>query len=138
MGKMYLLSRIGWEYDDNFYFKDGSKDPIEIYTIFEIAELALKNAEIARARKELAESSGSFISNYTYNYDKPILTRSFKRKCKEEYNISFHRDDPCPFTEGYKSLMDAVSPSTPDEFYIEFLEICKVNFYEIIEIEVIA
>lgn len=134
MGSMYLVVELGWEYDDNYYFKTDSTIPVEIYTMLELAEMGLERLTVKHVRSGLLQSSASFVSNFTANYDRPILDEDWAAECETKYNIKF-TEEHIPYTVGRK---DSVAELTPDSFYLEFIDQCDIRFYEIVEIEVVA
>lgn len=62
---VYLLNEVGWEYNDNYYDRDGEK-PIEAYSTREKAqkECDTRNAKARLKNDYLVDDEGQPIKEY--------------------------------------------------------------------------
>lgn len=141
--KMYIVTRVGWEYNDEYYYRSesGAGDPVEAFTLEELAHESCKLKHVSLLKEDLARSSSEYIANYISRggYSTAEFDDEWIEKCGAEYNIEFvpsdyNDEDLYPRTVGE----DDVNPSTSDQFYIEFLERSNVVHFEVVEVDWVA
>ena len=137
---IYVITRIGWDYDDNYYYRSGnSGDPVEAYTLKELAEEAALDKEIAVVRDLL--SKGDSVTNLYRTEEEidPDDHREWILECKEKYNISFD-EYMSPYVEGMKSKRgrNVVPVETNNQFYIDYIRHLGLSFFEVVQVDFVA
>lgn len=123
---VWIINRIGWEYDDSNYYKSESGGtPYQAYTDREIALSFLKDIEARELRSVGQNLLSDFIRSDDYRAD---LAEDLESLCKIlhlKYN-----DGEISFSKPFHQYSDEELRSIADAFY--------VSFYELVEVELVA
>lgn len=141
---IYIVSEIGWDYDDNYYYRtgNGATHPVEAYLIEELAQEAAMQKEVDFISKLLV--AGDSVVRL-YKQDEELEYHDHKEwieECERKYNISFDEYlNPYVIGEGGKKSKNfrGLSPSdTPRQFYVDYINHFEFEFYEVVKVELLA
>ena len=121
--KVWVISRYGWEYDDSRYYRPESEGsyPVSAFTIPELAKRICDEKNVAELRSMGISGLSDYIESYDYN---------FKDEDFKEFAESHFLDEGLDFTK---------SPSEIEEtILLEIMDYFHLNFYEVIEVELLA
>lgn len=131
MKNIFLVQQIGWDYDDNYYFRNGGSSPHKSYSSIELAEIAMKELNIKEFLYLLQQDSiQDYLGSESCFEDfKESLTNLFK----DHPNISKLSDD----WDSFYDLLDNEDYVLSEKQISEMQELFDLNFYEIVEVEFI-
>jgi len=137
---IYIITEIGWDYDDKYYYRSGNAgNPVEAYTLKELAEEAALNKEIAFVKDLL--SKGDSVTNLYRTEEEidPDDHREWILECKERYNISFD-EYMCPYVEGKRSRFgrNVVPVEADNQFFIDYISHLGLSFFEVVQVDFVA
>lgn len=126
---VWVINEVGWEYDDSNYYRVDGVKPFQAYTDFEIANAFLKEKK-ADTIRSLNDDIFGYIDEYSIN---EVINNkeSLERIAKIGINIS---DDACYSKPTFIKNMNEYT----DEELIEVAEIFSIEFYSLMEVELIA
>lgn len=133
-GKMsrsvWVINGIGWEYDDNNYYKSGGGRPLQAYTDKEIALSFWRELEAGEIRSVGNTFFRDFVSEYMLTelsaiYDSDDLSATLK-----DLEVNHDGDGDFSFAKSVHSYSD--------EKLLNIAKIFGVQFYELIEVELVA
>ena len=128
MSKVYVISELGWEYDDNNYYRSdsGGGSPIVAYRSWEKAEQACKQKNINFFKDYL--SSGEIKDYYCYRED---LISDEGEKIQQIFAKFFG----CSVTNWYENDVELAIKPTPKEWE-ELYDCFSVEWFQVTEINV--
>ncbi len=132
MKNIFLLQRIGWDYDDNYYFRSEGSSPEKSYSSIELAEAALKRLELEYFMQRLECEDVEY-----YLYDENDLNKykeQLSEILKDHPNISKLSGDSDEWDSFYSLLSDEDYEVSEDQI-LEIQKVFGLNFYEIVEVE---
>jgi hypothetical protein len=121
--KIWVVSRYGWEYDDSRYYRpesDGTT-PVAACTFAEMAHNICKERNIIELRDLGSDGLKDYISSYDIDFGDDEL---------REFLESHFLDDNLEFTVSMREI--------PENILLEVMEKFSLNFYEVIEVELLA
>jgi hypothetical protein len=121
--KIWVVSRYGWEYDDSRYYRpesDGTT-PVAACTFAEMAHNICKERNI----RELRDLGSCGLKDYISSYDIDLDDNE-----SQEFLKSHFLDDDLDFTLSPREI--------PEDILLEVMERFSLNFYEVIEVELLA
>jgi hypothetical protein len=129
---VYVLTEVGWEYDDNYYYKTGGGLPRLVFSDLEIAKD--HRMELERSRVRLFKNDYfDYLEGFRYGLDmaKHIIEKMSSGPQSDMLKelIKF-KGEQISFLKDIKDYSDSEL-----DFIIEFFEI---KFYEVIEVEFAA
>lgn len=128
MTKLYIISEIGWDYDDNNYYRSDGVYPSKAFRSKQKAIEELDKMSLQRFKSSFDE-----ISNYGYDNDRfnsnlaqkyKIFEKLFELSLEEWLTKSSNQD-----------FVDWVVEPT-EEDWKQLYECCYVDWYSIAEIDV--
>jgi len=129
---VYVLTEVGWEYDDNYYYKTGGGLPRLVFSDLEIAED--HRMELERSRVRLFKNDYfDYLEAFRYGGD---MTSHVIEKMNSGPQSDMLKElikfkgEQISFLKDIKDYSDSEL-----DFIIEFFEI---QFYEIVEVEFAA
>lgn len=138
--KMYIINELGWEYNDEYYYRSGSGGgaATEAYTDYDLAIISAQKKTAAEMRERFEKDALGYVeSHMTYGGNECFdLDPLWVAKCKNIYNIEFkegYNDIMYPTTIGKNTVVDA-----PDDFYIEFADQADFKLFEVTEVVLVA
>lgn len=129
MKNIFLLQRIGWDYDDNYYFRSEGSSPEKSYSSIELAEAALKCLELKYFMQRLEYED---IQYYLYDED------DFNKYKNQLSEVLKDHPDLSNLSDKWSSFYSLINEEDYEVSEDQILEIQKVfglNFYEIVEVE---
>ena len=123
VAKVWIISRYGWEYDDSRYYRPESDGgyPVSAFTFPELAMKFCDEKNIAEMRAMGTTGLGDYVSSWDHD------------KEDEDYK---------QFLESHfldQDLEYQKPPSEIDEkIIVEILNYFRLNFFEVIEVELLA
>ena len=125
MDKIYLVCEVGFDYDDNNYYRNGDGGlPRTAYTSLEKAVEACDKLNV-QAFKNLVETSE--IGDYTDEY-RLSPNEDFEKLCKKYFNLSV-AEVLCE-----RNLELVVEPS--EEEWLQLFNYFNLDFYEVHTVDV--
>lgn len=121
--KVWIISRYGWEYDDSRYYRPESDGgyPVSAFTIPELAKKICDEKNVSEIRAMGISGLTDYVESYDYN---------FRDEDFKEFAESHFLDESLDFTK---------SPSEIEEsILVEIMDYFHLNFYEVIEVELLA
>ena len=121
--KVWVISRYGWEYDDSRYYRPESDGgyPVSAFTFPELAKKLCNEKNLAEMRAMGTRGLGDYVSSW--DYDK-------EDEDHKEFLRSHFLDQDLDYQK---------SPSEiDDQILIEIMNYFHLNFYEVIEVELLA
>ena len=122
MSSVYILAEIGWEYNDEYYYRsyNGGSHPLTVYRSEKAATEACQEKNVAHFKSLVHD--GDTLMGYLGedNCD------DFVEYVKEVGGVV--EDDWGPFV---KSLPDNLS----DAQYVQMMKLSGLSFYEVLEVE---
>ena len=122
-GRVWIITRYGWEYDDSRYYRPESDGghPVSAFTFPEIAKKICDEKNVAEIRSMGCRGLSEYVDGYGYTSD------------SEEYAVfleSHFLDEDLDFIK---------SPSEiSEEILVEIMDYFHLNFYEVVEVELLA
>lgn len=129
--KLYVVSRLGWEYDDNYYHQpeSGGGDPVVAYRSKKKAEEAAVNSNIAELKQRFTQGDlGGYAGEegwtglIGYRSSVEPLFQLF-----DEYDVIVTDKDSVEYT-----LPDS---GPPDEFFQKLNALINMFWFSVSEIE---
>lgn len=125
---IWIANRIGWEYDDNYYYKSEYSEgrPAFAYTDQKIAEDFVRDLNIQEIK-----SLGPRVFDYVrrddleYNHSEESLARfdeDYGIDLSDRYEITFSRE------------MDQYT----DDDLLKIADVCNILFYELVEVSLVV
>lgn len=123
---MWLVMNVGWDYDDNYYYRSDNGSPNCLFTDRVIAENFLVEMEL----KQLKEDGFYILSQVTSDSSMDISDSEAAdlRKRLKELGIEVYQHRQTSFKK-------EVSEYSDDEL-IEIMKIFNFNYYELVEVEI--
>jgi hypothetical protein len=123
-GKVYIVSEIGFEYDDNHYYipESGGMNPRKAFASKEKAEAYIEQQNFERFK---ALWDGCYFKDYQCNMFDDSNSK-FKELCKE-----FEVDQGLFESYGNEDL-----PELEDKDLLKFFKLFELKFFEMSEIEI--
>jgi hypothetical protein len=120
MAKIWIITRTGWEYDDSRYYRPESSGntPVSAFTFPGLAKKFCDEKNL----EEFRDLGSRGISEYVDYYDIDDEMREF---CKN-HNL----DESLEFT--------IPSEDISDECAIQIMEKFDLNFYEVVQVDLLA
>ena len=121
--KVWVISRYGWEYDDSRYYRPESDGgyPVSAFTFPELAKKFCDEKNVAEMRAMGTTGLGDYVSSWHYD--------------KED-------KDHSQFLESHFLDQDLEYQKPPheidDQILVEIMSYFHLNFYEVIEVELLA
>jgi hypothetical protein len=121
--KVWVISRYGWEYDDSRYYRPESDGgyPVSAFTFPELAKRICDEKNVTEMRAMGVSGLADYVSSWDYD--------------KED-------EDHKQFLESHfldKDLEYQKHPSEiEDKVLIEIMSYFNLNFFEVIEVELLA
>jgi hypothetical protein len=122
-GRVWIISRYGWEYDDSRYYRPESDSgyPVSAFTFPEIAKKLCDEKNVAEMRSMGIGGLDEYVEGYNYP------------SSEEEYSLFLEAhflDDDLSFTKPLSEISDQILVEVMDYFHLAF--------YEVIEVELLA
>ena len=121
--KVWIINRYGWEYDDSRYYRPESDGgyPVSAFTFPELAKKLCDEKNVAEMRAMGTSGLGDYVSSWDYDREdeehKAFLESHFLDS-DLDYQKSPHEID--------------------DQILVEIMNYFNLNFYEVIEVELLA
>lgn len=121
--KVWVISRYGWEYDDSRYYRPESEGsyPVSAFTIPELAKRICDEKNVAEIRAMGSRGLDDYVSGWDYNSE----DEEYK-----EFLESHFLDSDLEFTKPPHEISDQI--------LVEIMNYFHLNFYEVIEVELLA
>jgi len=125
-GSIWIANNIGWEYDDNYYYRSEYHDgrPAFAYTDQKIAEDFVKDLNIREIRS-LGDRFFDYVRPDDVGYSDEEKALFYK-----EFGIDYSNQYPLTFSTPMEELSD--------EKLIKIAEFFNVIFYELVEVSLVA
>lgn len=128
---IWIVNRIGWEYDDSTYYRSesGGGQPYHAYTDFEIAKSFLGQLEGDSFRTE-----GAYIFDY-------VSVENIKYRYSDENDYAEMIEAAKKvglWYNGYEFKFIKEPYSYSDEEAKEILNFLEVEFFTLVEVELVA
>lgn len=122
-GRVWIISRYGWEYDDSRYYRPESDGgyPVSAFTFPEIAQKICDEKNVAEIRGMGSRGVSDYINGWDYSSDDD--------EYKEFLESHFLNDD-----------LEFLKPTSEieDSILIDIMNYFHLNFYEVIQVELLA
>ena len=119
--KIWIISRTGWEYDDSRYYRpesDGSH-PVSAFTFPELARQICDEKNAAEMRDIGSRGVGDYVDRWDIDSD-----------ADKEFQKDNFLDEDFEFTKPISEI--------PDEILIRVMNHYNMNFYEVIEVDLLS
>ncbi len=130
MSKLYLIGKVGYEYNDEIYHRPyntkGLVEPDILYKDEDKAERICMERNIDELKRE-------DLHGYGYEADDVFLYSPLSRLAKK-YNIDLVDDEMEHQEQVFKKLLRVVD----EEDLPVLIDTCKIKFYEVYEVELVA
>lgn len=122
-GRVWVISRYGWEYDDSRYYRPESDGgyPVSAFTFPELAKRFCDEKNVAELRALGSRGLNEYIDGYNY----PSDDESYRLFLKSHF-----LDEDLEFIKPPSEISD--------EILVEVMDYFHLNFYELIEVELLA
>lgn len=123
--KIWVVSRIGWEYDDSRYYKPESEGsyPVAALTLEELANEICKEKNASELRSLGSRGLSDYIDSYDYRVD-------FDDEENKKFFNSHYLDEELEFIIPMSEISN--------ETLLEVISYFGINFYEVIEVDLLA
>jgi hypothetical protein len=121
--KIWIVSRLGWEYDDSRYYRpesDGSQ-PVAAFTFPELAAQICDEKNVA----EIRSFGTKGLSDYVDRWEMVV---------ESEETIKFLEDN---FLDENFEFTKPVSEIS-DEILLRVMDFANISFFEVIEVDLLA
>lgn len=121
--KVWIISRYGWEYDDSRYYRPESEGsyPVSAFTFPELAKKLCDEKNVNEMRAMGTRGLDEYVSSWDYGSE----DEDYK-----EFLESHFLDSGLEFTK-HPSEID-------DQILVEIMDYFNLNFYEVVEVELLA
>jgi hypothetical protein len=123
IAKVWIISRYGWEYDDSRYYRpesDGSR-PVSAFTFPELASRLCDEKNVAEMRAMGVSGLADYVSSWDYD----------KEDEDHKQFLEAHFLDGDLEYQKHPSEID-------DQILVEIMNYFHINFFEVIEVELLA
>ena len=121
--KIWIVSRLGWEYDDSRYYRpesDGSQ-PVAAFTFPELAAQICDEKNVA----EIRSLGTKGLSDYVNRWEMEV---------ESEESMKFLEDNFLDRDFEFTKPMSEVS----DEVILRVINFVNISFFEVIEVDLLA
>jgi hypothetical protein len=121
--KIWIVSRLGWEYDDSCYYRpesDGSQ-PVAAFTFPELARQICNEKNIAEVRSLGTSGFSDYVDRWDMDLQSEGSTKFLEDNFLDE-NFEFIR----PVSE------------ISDEILLRVMDFANISFFEVIEVDLLA
>jgi hypothetical protein len=121
--KVWIISRYGWEYDDSRYYRPESDGghPVSAFTIPELAKKICDEKNVTEMRAMGVSGLGDYVSSWDYNREDEEFM---------EFTQSHFLDEDLNYQKPPSEI--------DDQILVEIMEYFNLNFYEVVEVELLA
>ena len=130
-GTIFLIERIGWEYDDNSYFRGSGSHPDSAFFLEEIAEKICQEKNLQEIRR-----IGEYVLT-EYVQDASHAFEEDEGDCdhggSDEKTLFLKENflnSSCEFVKHPKDI--------PDEVLLRVMEKFELTFYEVVPVDLVA
>ncbi len=121
--KVWIITRYGWEYDDSRYYRPESEGgyPVSAFTFPEIAKRLCDEKNVTEMRAMGTSGLSDYVSSWDYDKEdedhKSFLSTHFL-----DHDLDYQK----PVCE------------IDDQILVEIMSYFHLNFYEVVEVELLA
>lgn len=121
--KVWVISRYGWEYDDSRYYRPESDGghPVSAFTFPELASKVCDEKNLLEMRAMGIRSLTDYVDSYNYDPDED----SYKQFLAEHF-----LDESLDFQKSPSEIEDSI--------LLDIMNYFHLNFFEVIEVELLA
>ena len=123
---VWIINKIGWDYDDSHYFKSEGLFPYKAFTDSEIALSFLKELEAAEIRNYASSFFSDFAQIEEFEYTQSET--NFKSSC-ERLHLSH---------DGHKFSFSKPIEAYSDDELLNIAKAFSVYFFQLVEVELMA
>lgn len=120
--KIWIVSRLGWEYDDSRYYRpesDGSQ-PVAAFTFPELASQVCNERNVAEMRCLCSE-----LNDYVDRWEMDLQSEESARFLEDNF-----LDENFEFTKPVSEISD--------EILLRVIDFANISFFEVIEVDLLA
>jgi hypothetical protein len=121
--KIWIVSRLGWEYDDSRYYRpesDGSQ-PVAAFTFPELARQICDEKNVAEIRSLGTKGLSDYVNRWSMEVE-------------SEESIKFLEDNFLDQDFEFTKPISEVS----DEVILRVINFVSISFFEVIEVDLLA
>ncbi len=121
--KIWIVSRLGWEYDDSRYYRpesDGSQ-PVAAFTFPELARQICDEKNVAEIRSLGTKGLSDYVERWS-------------TEVESEESIKFLEDNFLDQDFEFTKPISEVS----DEVILRVINFVSISFFEVIEVDLLA
>jgi len=121
--KVWIITRYGWEYDDSRYYRPESEGgtPVSAFTFPELAKRLCDEKNVVEMRDMGSRGLSDYVSQWDYDRESDDY---------KEFLESHFLDGDLDYTKPPSEL--------DDQILIEIMNYFNLNFYEVVEVELLA
>ena len=120
--KIWIVSRLGWEYDDSRYYRpesDGSQ-PVAAFTFPELASQVCNEKNVAEMRCLCSE-----LNDYFDRWEMDLQSEESTKFLEDNF-----LDENFEFTKPVSEISD--------EILLRVMDFANISFFEVIEVDLLA